>query len=135
VSLAERFRFEPNIRTVKAGDMLFAEGDPASEMYVVLDGAIDIRIGGRTIEVIEGATMIGEMALIDRGARSASVWALRDTTIVPIDSKRFLYLVQNTPTFALEVMTMMVARLRHTDAMIALVHEANADAHTDVVEA
>lgn len=119
MSLAERFRFEPNSRLVTAGEVIFSEGDAAEVMYVVVDGAIDVRIGERSLEVIEGPTIIGEMALVDRGARSASVVALKDTTIVPIDRKRFLYLVQNTPTFALEVMSTMAQRLRRTDAQIA----------------
>lgn len=119
MSLAERFKFEPDARTVAAGDVIFAEGEPADCMYVVLDGAVEIRVKGRTLDRIVGSTVIGELALIDGGTRSAEVVAVEATTIVAIDRKRFLYLLQNTPTFALDVMALMAERLRTIDRHIA----------------
>ena len=61
---------------------------------------------------------MGEMALIDHGPRSATVTASTDCTLAEIDEKRFLFLVQQTPMFALSVMRLLSQRLRRMNAMI-----------------
>jgi len=58
------------------------------------------------------------LALIDHGQRSASAIAKTDCKIVPLDEKRFLYMVQETPNFALQVMQIMAERLRRMDAYL-----------------
>ena len=56
------------------------------------------------------------MALIDGGPRSAAVRASVASEVVPIDERRFLFMVQQTPFFALRVMRVMSARLRSMNA-------------------
>ena len=57
--------------------------------------------------------VFGEMALIDNSPRSLTAVAITDTTLATIDRHRFLFLVQETPTFAIDVMTVMAERLRN----------------------
>ena len=52
------------------------------------------------------------MALIDDSPRSATVVALTDVTVVPIQEQRFLFMVEHTPFFALRVMRVLANRLR-----------------------
>jgi CRP-like cAMP-binding protein len=52
------------------------------------------------------------MALIDKEARSASARALTDCEIVPVDERRFLFMVQQTPFFALHLLKTIAGRLR-----------------------
>ena len=54
----------------------------------------------------------GEMALIDLEARSATAVAKTDCSLVPINEKRFLYMVEETPFFAITVMRVLSRRLR-----------------------
>ncbi|HEU5100134.1 MAG TPA: Crp/Fnr family transcriptional regulator [Roseiflexaceae bacterium] len=56
--------------------------------------------------------IVGEMALIDDRPRSATAVAATDCRLVPIDERRFTFLVQQTPMFALAVMRVMAERLR-----------------------
>jgi len=58
------------------------------------------------------------MALIDHAPRAATVTALTDSTLAEIDEKRFLFLTQQTPSFALNVMRVLSQRLRRMDAMV-----------------
>jgi len=58
------------------------------------------------------------MALIDHQERSANARAKSDSKVVPVDQKRFLYLIQNTPFFAVEVMQVMAMRLRKMNEAI-----------------
>jgi len=56
------------------------------------------------------------MALIDSGPRSATAIAATTAKLVAVDSKQFTFLVQEHPTFALQVMKIMAERLRNADA-------------------
>lgn len=105
------FRNATNVETYKAGDVIFRAGDDARVMYVVQSGEVEMQIGDLREAVGEGE-IFGEMALIDNAPRSATVVAKTDCTIVPIDEKRFTFLVDETPNFALTVMRAMSERLR-----------------------
>jgi CRP/FNR family cyclic AMP-dependent transcriptional regulator len=85
-------------------------------MFVILDGTVDLTLRGSHLDEVGPGGMIGEMAIVDKGPRSATATAKTDGTIVRVDQKRFLYLVQNTPFFAIEVMRTMAERLRKMDA-------------------
>ena len=58
----------------------------------------------------------GEMAIVDGSARSATAVAVEDSTIAVIDRHRFLFLVGETPSFALQVMASLAERLRASQA-------------------
>ena len=73
---------------------------------------------GRILETVEPGGIFGEMALIDKQERSASARAKSESKVVPIDQRRFLYLVANTPFFAVEVMEVMASRLRKMDGAL-----------------
>ncbi|MGA3038953.1 MAG: cyclic nucleotide-binding domain-containing protein [Vulcanimicrobiaceae bacterium] len=98
-----------------AGSTLFNQGDPADYMYVVVEGAVNVCIGDTVLETVEPGGMIGEMALIEQLPRSASAVAATDTKVSAVDRKRFLFLVQNHPFFALQVMEVLAHRLRRMD--------------------
>ena len=100
---------------LSAGETLFAEGDQGDRMYVLLDGQAEIRVGGVAVETVGPGGVLGEMALIDEAPRSASVVAVSDTRLAPVDEKRFMFMVQQTPFFAMHVMRVLAARLRHMD--------------------
>jgi CRP/FNR family cyclic AMP-dependent transcriptional regulator len=110
------FARERNVVSLKAGEVLFRNGDQARCMYVVLSGALRIGDGNVVYEDISAGSIVGEMALIDHGPRSATVTATSDATLAEIDEKRFVFLVERTPHFALNVMRMMSQRLRHQNA-------------------
>ncbi len=98
-----------------AGSTLFKQGESADFMYVVVEGAIDVRLGDVVLETVEPGGMIGEMALIEQLPRSATAVAREDSKVSAVDRKRFLFLVQNHPFFALQVMEVLANRLRRMD--------------------
>jgi CRP/FNR family transcriptional regulator, cyclic AMP receptor protein len=106
------FRNETNIATLKPGEALFSEGDPALCMYVVRSGTVRITSGKTMLEEIGPGSILGEMALIGDTPRSATVTAVTDCEIAVVDRRRFLFLVQQTPSFALNVMRVLSHRLR-----------------------
>ena len=84
-------------------------------MSIVQEGEVEIRIGNKVLEMVSVDGFFGEMALIDAGTRSATAIVKTDCKLVPITEKQFLFMVQETPFFALRVMRTLTARLRQVD--------------------
>jgi len=99
-------------KTYKAGETIFNEGDPADVLYVIKDGRVGIQSGNRLLDTLDTKTIFGEMALVDGAPRSATAMAVTDVTLVPVSEKQFLFLVSQTPFFALNVMRVLAERLR-----------------------
>jgi CRP/FNR family transcriptional regulator, cyclic AMP receptor protein len=99
-------------RRVKAGGVIFRTGEQADELFVVKSGYVRIQIGNRTMAELTADDIFGEMALIDSEPRSATAIAITDVELVPVSEKQFLFLVSQTPYFALKVMRTLAQRLR-----------------------
>lgn len=106
------------VRDFKAGDVIFRQGDPADELFVVKSGKVEIRLGNRVLDTLDERSIFGEMALIDRSPRSATAVAATDVSLVPVGEKQFLFLVSRTPYFALNVMRVLAQRLRTSNAVV-----------------
>jgi len=106
------------VRSYKAGEVIFREGDPAKELFIVKSGKVDIQLGNRLLDTLPELSIFGEMALIDPAPRSATAVAATDATIVPVDEKQFLFLVSRTPHFALNVMRVLTQRLRTSNTVL-----------------
>lgn len=72
-------------------------------------------VGGQVVETVEKGGLFGEMALIEKENRVATAVAKTDCRVVAVDETRFLFLVQQTPNFALHVMRVLSDRLRRMD--------------------
>ena len=92
------------------GEVLFEKGEPGRLMYVVKTGDLQILDGNYVYETVSAGGIVGEMAMVDGSSRSATVCAIKRSTVIPIDERRFLFMVQQTPFFALRVMRVMTAR-------------------------
>ncbi len=107
------FRNEPETRAFAPGETLFSEGDPApSHMHAILEGEVEILRGGRVVGRASAGEIVGEMALIDHVPRSATVRALAACRTALVSERRFLFLVQQHPAFALAMLRMLTHRLR-----------------------
>lgn len=109
------FRNATDIRNFAAGQTIFSEGDEGHEMFVVRAGIVEIVLHGQTVAVLGEGEIFGEMALIDARPRSATARAQEDCTLVPVDERRFTFLIQQTPQFGLHVMRVLAERLRNAD--------------------
>ena len=114
---AELFRQETGALQLAPGDSLFREGEKGEKMYVLLEGEMEILLGDFVLETVRQGALIGEMALIDDSARTASAVAKTPCRLAEIDRRRFHFLVQQTPHFATHVMKTLADRLRHMNAV------------------
>jgi CRP/FNR family transcriptional regulator, cyclic AMP receptor protein len=119
MSPTELFRQETDTLELAPGDFLFQEGDTGEKMYVLLEGGIEIFLGDFILETAEQDMVIGEMALIDDGPRTANAVAKTACRLAEIDRRRFYFLVQQHPHFATHVMKTLADRLRDMNAVTA----------------
>jgi CRP-like cAMP-binding protein len=95
-----------------AGETIFGQGQVTEAMYVVLEGEVTINIDGKEVDTLGPGDPLGELALVDKSPRMVTAVAKGPARLAVINEKRFLYLVQETPYFALQVMRVMADRMR-----------------------
>ncbi len=125
MDLKELFRFETELVDVAAGQSLFKAGDPGDRLYVLMDGEADILVGNAVVERAVPGALVGELALLDNSPRTATVQAVTDCRFLPIDVRRFRFLVEQTPNFSFHVMKIMAERLRKMDGRLQDAQQAS----------
>ncbi|HVZ03295.1 cyclic nucleotide-binding domain-containing protein [Hyphomicrobium sp.] len=105
-------------RHFEAGEKIFLEDDAGDVMYMVRSGRVDLISYGTVLENVRAGGIFGEMAMIDRGRRSAAAMAAETTEVVAIDRPTFLAVVGHDPQFALRVMSLLATRLRRMNKQI-----------------
>jgi len=98
-----------------AGQPIFQAGDKGDYVYVVISGEVDLILGDKVVETVGAGGILGEMALIEQKPRIASAIARTDARLIRIGEKQFMFLIQVTPYFALQLMKVMAERLRRVD--------------------
>jgi CRP-like cAMP-binding protein len=109
-----------NTRRYPRGARVFVEGDRSDFVVVVIDGRLKILAstadGGESVLGIRGpGTIVGELAAFDGAPRTASAIALEPVVVRVIAADEFLTLVADQPGAALELIRMLMSRLREGD--------------------
>jgi CRP-like cAMP-binding protein len=121
---------EDKVWSLKAGDVVFKEGDDGATMYVLVSGKIELRKdvdgGETTLKVVATpGEFFGEMALIDGLPRSASAIAAEDSRILMVDERAFEQMIETNGAFALKVIKALSARIRHANVRISELTETD----------
>jgi CRP/FNR family transcriptional regulator, cyclic AMP receptor protein len=106
-------------RRIRAGDVLFYEGDDGRDVHVLVSGLVKVctsSASGREIilDVVDAGAVLGELSAIDGGTRSASAIALTEGEEVVIAIDGFLEFLDRNPGAATQLLSVVAARLRHT---------------------
>jgi CRP-like cAMP-binding protein len=99
-------------RTYAEGEVVFEEGQSAAEMFIIREGTVILKHAGAVLETLGPGSVLGEMALIDPAPRSATAVAGPGLIMTAVDERLFQQLIQHVPGFALELMKLVVRRLR-----------------------
>ena len=107
----------------KAKTFLFRAGDEGDAMYVIERGKVRISVqatDGRDMTLTEfgRGDFFGEMALLDGQRRSADAVVAEDARLAVLSRDHFLSFVRGSPNVALEMLTALAYRLRHTDELL-----------------
>lgn len=96
-----------------AGEVIFKEGEKGDTMFALMKGEVELWRNGKVIETIEVHDVFGEGALVQLNHyRRTSAIAKTDCTLAELNKERFLFLLQETPLFALEIVRSLSSRLR-----------------------
>src|SRR5260370_11557755 len=98
--------------TFGAGSVVFNKGDPGSCMYIVQSGLIEMVIGDTVIELCGPNEAIGFMSMIDDAPRSSTARVKEACELSLIDQRKFRFMVDEGPNFALYIMGSMAPRIR-----------------------
>lgn len=105
-------RYNIPLKRYQAGEYVFEQGQTGEQMFVVLEGKVELMVGTTVVETVALHGIFGEMALIDHTTRSAGAKALQPSELAVITEKSFIELVRKSPVFSLYVMRQMATRLR-----------------------
>jgi CRP/FNR family cyclic AMP-dependent transcriptional regulator len=101
--------------TVPAGKVLCEEGRPGREFFVILSGRAAVRRHGRKVATLGPGDYFGELALLDRLPRSATVVAETDMDLLVLSQSAFNGVIDSVPQIARKLMAAMAGRLREAD--------------------
>src|ERR1700678_2885894 len=99
---------------VKAGDWVLRRGERADCLYILRSGRVEVLDDGPPevlVRVLRRGDVLGELALLGEGVRSASARARRDTELLTLDRQPFETLIREAPEFALALTHELGARL------------------------
>ena len=106
--------------SVPQGEPFFTQGQTSDRMYLLLEGEASLIRGKKPIDIVKAGEIFGEMAAITLQPRSASAVARSACKAISLDARQFLQAIQQTPEFALMLMSIMINRLRLRVAMLGM---------------
>ncbi len=111
--------FKDYIVKLRAGDLVFKEGDPGTEMYIVQSGKVEIfnetPRGDVSLAVMEKGDFFGEMALLDGAPHGAAARAIEDVELIEINSTLFDRMIKGNVEIAVRMLRKLSIRLRETN--------------------
>jgi CRP/FNR family transcriptional regulator, cyclic AMP receptor protein len=100
-------------REAPAGDTLTEEGRRGREFFIVVEGAVAVRRGGRKLADLGPGDWFGEIAILTHKPRTATVTTTSPVRLLVISDRAFRRVVETTPRIALKVLRSVAERLEH----------------------
>ena len=119
VQTMKLYQKPPSPKQFAAGEIIFQEGDSGELVYGIISGAVEMWLNDKVVETIQEGDIFGEGALIHEDRKRASTAiAKTDSVLAFLDRQHFLFAVQQTPIFALEVMRSYSDRFRRLKSLL-----------------
>lgn len=106
------------IRNIPKGTRLMAEGDEGDTMYVIVSGIARVSRKGRKVAALGAGDAVGELALLGRAARNATVDAETDLQVAELSRRTLSKLINEVPPFAMKLLEAMATRVRELDSRL-----------------
>jgi CRP/FNR family cyclic AMP-dependent transcriptional regulator len=100
---------------VKAGRVLVDQGKTGHEFFLILDGSATVRANNRKVATLGTGDYFGELSLLSREPRDASVTADTDMKLLILGQREFTGLLDSIPGLASKILAIMARRLRQAD--------------------
>jgi hypothetical protein len=115
--------------TFVRGELIVREGDPGHELYLLLEGEVEVWTGWggpnpKLLNRLEAVSYFGEMAVLDDETRTATVVVARDARVASLAGERLKELVFSMPEIAFEIFREIIARVRRAERRLSQGDEA-----------
>ena len=94
-----------------SGKVLITKGQPGCEFFIVLEGEVEVRQGDRVIATRRAGEYVGEIALLDRRPRTATVVATTPVSVEVLSQREFVSLLAQAPELSEHLLATMAQRL------------------------
>ncbi|MGH8985890.1 MAG: cyclic nucleotide-binding domain-containing protein [Acidimicrobiia bacterium] len=101
---------------VEAGKQLVTEGDAGTEFFVIIDGNATVARHGQKVAELGPGQFFGDLALLDRAPRNATITADTPMELVVLGQREFAGLIDDVPEFAHKLLAGLARRLRESDS-------------------
>ena len=103
-------------RRVGAGEVVINEGETGNEFFVIMDGQAQVRRGGKKVATLGPGQFFGDLAVLDKAPRNATVTAETPMALLVLGQREFSALIEEVPGFAHKLLAGLAHRLREADA-------------------
>lgn len=114
-------------RAFEPGTVIVTEGSPANSMFLIVEGEVEVRVGGRTHRTMGPGNHFGEMALLTDMPRAADVVARTSTTALELSRRHLEGLIASSPRAAVDMLAELARRLRAATEALAAMMETSAE--------
>jgi len=98
--------------TFAEGSQIFKAGDPASCLYLIQSGVVDIVINDKVTDTCGPNDAIGLLSMVDKGPQGMTARVRQDAVVTAIDPRKFRFMIDEVPHFSNYVMSLMAKRIR-----------------------
>lgn len=112
----QRIASNANLHHAYKGEELTKEGRPGYEFFVIGDGQATVRKKGRKVATLKRGNFFGELALLDRMPRNATVVADTDLELWVLDGREFAAVLREVPEIAVKLLSVLARRLSEADS-------------------
>jgi CRP/FNR family transcriptional regulator, cyclic AMP receptor protein len=125
--------YSQHVHMIDQGKIIFSEGDPATEMYIIIKGEVEISKRtsletSKTLIVLKEGDIFGEMAIIEKKTRSATAIAVVSTKLLALDETLFFSMIERNSDFAVKVVRILSERIRRANSLIQALSSTNREA-------
>ena len=104
--------------SVPTGHVICDQGQTGREAFVLLTGAATVRRNGKKVAELGPGAVLGELALLDHGPRTATAVTTQPSTLLVLEARRFSALVLNVPSVGHKMLAALAGRIRDLDRQI-----------------
>src|SRR6476646_4108361 len=100
---------------IPAGYTLADQGQTGREAFIIVDGSATVRRNGKKVAVLGPGAVVGELSLLDHGPRTATVTTDTETTVLVIDQRHFLAVLDDVPSLSHKLLATLATSVREFD--------------------
>jgi CRP/FNR family cyclic AMP-dependent transcriptional regulator len=101
--------------TLPAGHVLTDQGQTGREAFIIVDGSATVRRNGKKVASLGKGSVVGELSLLDHGPRTATVTTDAETTVLVLDQRHFLAVLDDVPSLSHKLLATLATKVREFD--------------------